>query len=142
MATRSATGTKTDTPLNEVPQSISVITRDEVEARGAQSIGDTLSYTAGVIGNSNGLDPRRDFVSIRGFSATELFYRDGLRLTAFNNQGRTVSEPYGLERIEVLRGLPRFFMDKAAQGESSTSLVKDPPTYPKVRFEFLLEVTI
>lgn len=131
VATRSATGTKTDTPLNEVPQSISVITRDEVEARGAQSIGDTLSYTAGVIGNSNGLDPRRDFVSIRGFSATELFYRDGLRLTAFNNQGRTVSEPYGLERIEVLRGPSSVLYGQGGPGGIVNLVSKKPTDIPQ-----------
>jgi iron complex outermembrane recepter protein len=84
VATRTATGTKTDTPINEVPQSISVITRDEVEARGAQSIGDVLSYTAGVEGHANGLDPRRDVISIRGFGGTEYFYRDGLNRPGYS----------------------------------------------------------
>lgn len=131
VATRSATGTKTDTPLNEVPQSISVITRDEVEARNAQSIGDALSYTAGVDGKANGPDPRRDFISIRGFSATELFYRDGLRLTAFNNQGRTVSEPYGLERIEVLRGPSSVLYGQGGPGGLVNLVSKKPTDTPQ-----------
>ncbi len=131
VATRTATGTKTDTPLNEVPQSISVITSDEVEARGAQSIGDTLNYTAGVIGHSNGLDPRRDFISIRGFGGTEYFYRDGLRLTGFNNQGRTVSEPYGLERIEVLRGPSSVLYGQGGPGGIVNLVSKKPTETPQ-----------
>ncbi|EHJ93412.1 TonB-dependent siderophore receptor [Vreelandella boliviensis] len=131
VATRSATGTKTDTPLNEVPQSISVITRDEVEARGAQSIGDTLSYTAGVIGHSNGLDPRRDFISIRGFGGTEYFFHDGLRLTGFNNQGRTVSEPYGLERIEVLKGPSSVLYGQGGPGGIVNLVSKKPTDAPQ-----------
>lgn len=131
VATRSATGTKTDTPLNEVPQSISVITSDEVEARGAQSIGDTLNYTAGVIGHSNGLDPRRDFISIRGFGGTEYFYRDGLRLTGFNNQGRTVSEPYGFERIEVLRGPSSVLYGQGGPGGIVNLISKKPTEIPQ-----------
>lgn len=131
VAARTATGTKTDTPINEVPQSISVITRDEVEARGAQSIGDTLSYTAGVIGNSNGLDPRRDFISIRGFSGTEYFYRDGLKVTGFNNQGRTVSEPYGLERIEILRGPASVLYGQGGPGGIVSLISKKPTETPQ-----------
>lgn len=131
VATRTATGTKTDTPLNEVPQSISVITSDEVEARGAQSIGDTLNYTAGVIGHTNGLDPRRDFISIRGFGGTEYFYRDGLRLTGFNNQGRTVSEPYGLERIEVLRGPSSVLYGQGGPGGIVNLVSKKPTETPQ-----------
>lgn len=131
VATRTTTGTKTDTPINEVPQSISVITSDEVEARGAQSIGDTLSYTAGVEGLSNGVDPRRDFISIRGFSGTEYFYRDGLRLTGFNNQGRTVSEPYGLERIEVLRGPSSVLYGQGGPGGIVNLVSKKPTETPQ-----------
>ncbi|MCC5901399.1 MAG: TonB-dependent siderophore receptor [Halomonas sp.] len=131
VATRTATGTKTDTPLNEVPQSISVITRDEVEARGAQSVGDTLSYTAGVIGHANGPDPRRDFISIRGFSGTEYFYRDGLRLTGFSNQGRTVSEPYGLERIEVLKGPSSVLYGQGGPGGIVNLVSKRPTATPQ-----------
>ena len=131
VATRTATGTKTDTPINEVPQSISVITRDEVEARGAQSIGDVLSYTAGVEGHANGLDPRRDVISIRGFGGTEYFYRDGLRLTGFSNQGKVVSEPYGLERIEVLRGPASVLYGQGGPGGIVNLVSKKPTETPQ-----------
>lgn len=44
VASRNATGTKTDTPLIEVPQSISVVTRDQIVTRQASTIDETLKY--------------------------------------------------------------------------------------------------
>ena len=58
VAHQSATGTKTDTPLIETPQSVSVVTADEIEARAAQTLGNALRYTAGVSGEAYGSDLR------------------------------------------------------------------------------------
>lgn len=102
VAKRSATGTKTDTPLLEVPQSISVIGREEMEARGVQNIMEAVRYTPGVTVSNWGFDPRGiDWILMRGFDATSGIagYRDGLVLPAYS-----VTEPYGIERVEVLRG--------------------------------------
>jgi outer membrane receptor for ferric coprogen and ferric-rhodotorulic acid len=59
-ASRSASGTKTDTPLNETPQSISVITRELIEDQGAANLQDALRYTPGVFANTYGFDNRGD----------------------------------------------------------------------------------
>lgn len=102
VARRSATATKTDTPLVETPQSVSVIGREELEARGAQNIMEAVRYTPGVTVSNWGYDPRGiDWLLIRGFDATSgnAMYRDGLVLPAYS-----LTEPYGLERVEVLRG--------------------------------------
>ena len=48
MASQSVTGTKTDTPILETPQSISVVTRDQMVAQQTQDIGEALRYTPGV----------------------------------------------------------------------------------------------
>lgn len=96
------TGSKTDTPLIEVPQSISVVTRDQMEARGVQNVGQALDYTPGVLGQPFGTDPRFDAPIIRGFSAANSQYLNGLKLMRDN--GAAAIEPYGLERIDVLRG--------------------------------------
>ncbi|XAH25251.1 TonB-dependent siderophore receptor [Xylophilus sp. GW821-FHT01B05] len=105
VARRSATATKTDTPIIETPQSISVIGREEMEDRGAQNVMEAMRYTAGIVTESYGLDPRGfDYIKSRGFSTTNSGqYRDGLRLygsdfALFN------AELYGLERLEILRG--------------------------------------
>ncbi len=105
VAQRSATGTKTDTAIIETPQSISVIGRDELDARGAQDLLEAIRYTPGVTSNTYGVDNRGyEFLLMRGFDgAARESYRDGLEQASFGNiVGLT--ETYGVERIEVLRG--------------------------------------
>ncbi|MFW7268163.1 TonB-dependent siderophore receptor [Gluconacetobacter sp. Hr-1-5] len=100
----SASGTKTDTPLIETPQSISVVSRDLISDIGAQSLGQALVYSAGVQTQPYGFDPRYDQPLIRGFSANQYGnYRDGLRF-ANGSFAYFRNEPYEAERIEVFRG--------------------------------------
>ena len=68
VATRTQTGTKTDTPILQIPQSISVITAERMRDQGALTLQDALRYTAGVRGEAYGLDSRGDFALIRGTS--------------------------------------------------------------------------
>ncbi|WP_137718786.1 TonB-dependent siderophore receptor [Methylobacillus flagellatus] len=101
-AKQSATATKTDTPLNETPQSVSVVTREFMEDLGAQNMQDALNYAAGVRSDAFGVDSRSDGYLVRGAYPTE--YRDGLR-RLFGFYTSTIRiDPYALERIEVLRG--------------------------------------
>ncbi|MGH2263430.1 TonB-dependent receptor plug domain-containing protein, partial [Klebsiella pneumoniae] len=103
-ASRTATATKTDTPILEVPQSISVVGRDEMQARGALDVMDAVQYTPGVSGNTYGPDNRGwEYINLRGFSTYYVSFRDGLAQTP-TGVTRYSTEPYGLERIEVLRG--------------------------------------
>lgn len=105
VAKRSATAMKTDTPILETPQSISVVGREELDARGVNSTIEALRYVPGVVTSFYGQDDRSwEWFSIRGFgSSYDANYLDGLRQPS---GGYTVpqNEPYGLERIEVLRG--------------------------------------
>lgn len=101
-ARRSATATKTDTPLNKTPQSVSVVSRERIEDQGALNLQDALNYAAGVRSDGFGLDSRTDSVFLRGGYPD--VYRDGLR-RLFNFYTSTIRiDPYALERIEVLRG--------------------------------------
>lgn len=106
VATRSASGTKTDTPLIETPQSISVVTTDQVKNQGAVSIGEALRYTAGVSGDVNGgSDTRFGGLQIRGFDMTMPgLYIDGLRVPSSQYVHFNGLEPYGAERLEVVKG--------------------------------------
>jgi len=98
-AKRSATATKTDTPLIETPQAISVITREQMEAQGATQLRNTVAYSAGVV--SSFFDSRIDSFKVRGSDPVQ--YLDGLiRQTGFYNTTRP--DPYTLERVELLRG--------------------------------------
>lgn len=130
IAKRSATGTKTDTPITEIPQAISVITRDELDDRGALSVTEALRYVPGIATQYHGTETRGqdDWINLRGFSGygTSL-YMDGLRMNtdaaAFASQR---SEPYGLERIEVLRGPTSVLFGKGDAGGIVNRVSKRP----------------
>ncbi|WP_313518256.1 TonB-dependent siderophore receptor [Pseudomonas sp.] len=129
VAKRSTTATKTDTPLIETPQSISVVTRKQMDEQNVQNVGDALRYTAGVNAEANGVDTRRDTIAIRGFDATTSggIYRDGLRQYSFSNQSRQVGETYGLEQVEVLRGPSSILYGQGAPA-GIVNLVSKRPT--------------
>ena len=101
-AQRSATATKTDTPLNEVPQSISVITADQVRDQGSPNLQEALRYTAGMRTEQYGVDNRGDWLALRGGSGGTVI--DGLRRPLTGWWGIIRNDPYAFERIEVLRG--------------------------------------
>ena len=95
-------GTKTDTPLMETPQSITVIDGEELTLRNAQSINQALGYVAGVSPNQRGgMVTRYDQLILRGFAPG--VYQDGMRLLA---------GPYSMpqidfnrvERIDIVKG--------------------------------------
>jgi iron complex outermembrane receptor protein len=101
----SNTASKTNTPLVEIPQSVSVITRAQMEAQGAQSVTEALRYVPGVKVETYGLDPKGyDWLFIRGFNGQSTSdYLNGLRQQT-NDYAMFRSEPYALERVDVLRG--------------------------------------
>lgn len=94
-------GTKTDTPLSETPQSITVITDGTFLSQGAISVSDTVRYVAGVQANPYGSDSREDGALIRGISPLQ--FRDGMR-DIFSYYASIRSDPYNFSRVEVLRG--------------------------------------
>ena len=102
-ARRSSTATKTDTPLNEVPQSISVIGAEQVRDQASQTLQEVLRYTAGVRAEPYGIDNRGDYFQLRGGSDGSNLL-DGLRQPITGFWGTVRNEPYAFERIEVLRG--------------------------------------
>lgn len=99
VAKRALSATKTDTPLLETPQAISVVTRDQMEAQGVQTLRQTTAYTAGAV--SNYFDSRVDSFNARGASVTQ--YQDGL-LRIYGTYNTSRPDPYTLERVELLRG--------------------------------------
>lgn len=104
VAVASATATKTDTPIAEVPQAISVITRDQMDEQGIQTVPEALRYSAGVIPELRGISgDAYETIEGRGFSMEE--YLDGLRLPN-SGAGFLIPsfDPTGLERIEILHG--------------------------------------
>lgn len=138
VADTSSAGTKTDTPLIETPQSISVITDDQMEAQNVSSLAETLRYTPGVQSEPFGFEPRYTQIKMRGFEATETgLYLDGLKLV---NPGFAVSynlEPFGAERVEVPRGPASVLYGQASAGGLVNYVSKRPSFDPfgSIKFE-------
>ena len=138
VAHRSATGTKTDTPLIETPQSISVIPRQRLEDQQPQSVAEALNYTAGIKSDNYGTDSRFDWVSFRGFEAyTPGFFQDGLAARNNNTWAVWRMEPYGIERIEVLRGPSSVLYGQNSPGGMLNIISKRPLDEPFHEVQFL-----
>jgi len=117
--------TKTDTPIIEIPQSVSVITDEQMRQRGIQGIEEAVWYTAGAQGGGYGPDARSDWLLVRGFTPAR--YMDGLALPAGSGTGITRVEPYGLERLEVLKG-PSSVVYGAMPPGGMLNLISKRPT--------------
>jgi len=122
VATRSASGTKTDTPLVETPQSVSVITSDQIEALNVGSVVEALRYSPGAF--TPGTDYRGEYFTVRGFAAD--IFLDGLRVpTPVPAQSFRI-EPWGMERMELLRGTNSALYGQANLGGLVNSVSKMP----------------
>lgn len=129
VAERSATGTKTDTPLLDVPAAVSVVGEAEVERRGVKNLDQALNYTSGVNTNLYGADKRYDFLAIRGFDATGIgVYRDGLQNRTYNFTGSRI-EPYGMQRVEVMKGSTSTLYGMNAPGGLVNMVTKRPQAH-------------
>ena len=129
-ARRAGSATKTDTPLAETPQSVSVITRDQITETGMSTLQDVLGYAAGVRSDAYGIDSRADSVRVRGSNVDS--YRDGLRDTYNWYTSTTRPDPYTLERIEVLRG-PASMLFGAGDVGGVVNLVSKRPQFAQRR---------
>lgn len=123
-AKRAISATKTDTPLREVPQSITVVTRDQIVDQGATTLQDALNYAAGVRSDAYGLDGRSDGIRIRGTDIPQ--YLDGLRQSFGYYTSSTRADPYTLERIEVLRGPSAMLFGQGSTGGVVNMVSKRP----------------
>jgi iron complex outermembrane recepter protein len=128
VATRSGSGTKTDTPLIETPQSVSVVTQDQIQAQSIQSAAQAVRYVPGTRSEVLGADGRFDQVYIRGFLADQ--YLDSLRLVNFGIFGYPIVDPFNLERIEVLRGPSSILYGQASPGGIVNMVSKRPTEQP------------
>jgi len=128
VAKRSIGATKTDTPIVETPQSISVITADRIRDQGSLTIQDSLRYVAGMRGEAYGLDSRGDFALIRGVAPT--LFLDGLQQSVgFYTNSRT--DPFTLERVEVIKGPSSMLYGQSSVGGLLNFVSKRPQAEQK-----------
>ena len=104
-----STATKTPTPLIDVPQTVTMITKDQLEDQAITYLNDALRYVPGVtIGTGEG---HRDHVLIRGQVTTADFYVDGIR-----DDAEYYRALYNIERVEVLKGANALIFGRGGGG--------------------------
>ena len=106
---RSVTATKTDTALVDVPQAVTVITRELIDDQAMHSIGDVTRYVPGV-GIAQG-EGNRDTPVLRGNSTTADFFIDGVR-----DDVQYFRDFYNVDRIEVLKGPNAMIFGRGGSG--------------------------
>jgi len=128
IAEHSRAATKSNVPIREVPQSISVVTRDNMNDRAVQSVSEAMLYSANVNAQRYGADVRSDYFTVRGFPAD--LYLDGLRIPQIASQSGGYSgfvvEPYSLESVEILRGPSSALFGQSNVGGIVNMVSKQP----------------
>ncbi|WP_338767251.1 TonB-dependent siderophore receptor [Massilia sp. METH4] len=126
-ARRSAGATKFDVPVTEIPQSISIVTPDQLATLKPVSLGEALAYTPGIVADP-GYTNSFDVFYSRGFPLSDTsggIYRDGLK---FGGAGWASGqqEVYGLERLELIKGAASVLYGAAAPGGVLNTVTKRP----------------
>ena len=101
--TSSSAGTRTETPINEIPRSISVIGAQQIQDQNSRSVPEAMRYMPGVNAGNFGAAPFGDWIQMRGFGTRA--FQDGIPdVITHNDKGEVRDEPFLYERMEVLRG--------------------------------------
>jgi iron complex outermembrane recepter protein len=129
-AGRSMTGTKTNTPLLETPQAISVIGSEQIRDQKPDKLDEVLRYAAGVYSGTFGADTRNDWFLIRGFKSDDnSTFLDGLQLF-YTSYASWKLQPFNMERVEVLRGPSAVLYGGSSPSGMVNVISKTPPTEP------------
>lgn len=116
-------GSKTETPLIELPQPLTIIPAEQYLSQGAINISDTVKYAAGVLANPYGRDTRVDGFNVRGISALQ--FRDGMR-DIFSYYASITSDPYNFSRVEIVRGPASVLFGQGSIGGLVNLVSKTP----------------
>ncbi len=115
----SSAGLKTNTPLLGTPQTVSVVTREQLDDQALQDIGDILRYTPGAsIGQGEG---NRDQLTIRGQNTTADFFVDGIR-----DDVQYFRPLYNIERVEIHKGPNAMIFGRGGGGGIVNRVTKSP----------------
>ena len=135
-ASNASTATKTDLPILQTAQSISVVTAAQIADRKVDRVEDAVAYSAGVRTGGSGLDPRFDQINIRGFDTTmSADFLDGLRQPYNGWFSIYGTEAYALERIEVLKGPASVLYGQISPGGMVNRVSKRPSLQAKNQVE-------
>ncbi|MGZ3158911.1 MAG: TonB-dependent receptor [Burkholderiaceae bacterium] len=130
-ATRSATFTKTDTPLKEVPASVTVVPTELMRDQAMHSMADVFRYVPGATAHQG--EGNRDQVVLRGISTSADFFVDGIR-----DDAQVFRDLYNLERVEVLKGPGGMAFGRGGAGGVVNRVTKRPEFNPIGEVDFTL----
>ena len=108
---------KTPTPIINVPQSLSIVTDEEMLKKGMRSVGDIIRYTPGV--NTSQGEGHRDAVVFRGVRSTADFFQDGAR-----DDVQYYRSLYNVEQVEILRGPNALLFGRGGTGGALNRVTK------------------
>lgn len=123
MAKKSFSATRTDTPLRDVPQSITVITQDVIRDQTMQNLADVVRYVPGVVATQG--EGNRDAMIFRGSSSTGDFFVDGLR-----DDVQYYRDLYNIDRVEVLKGSNGMIFGRGGAGGVINRVTKEADWTP------------
>jgi iron complex outermembrane receptor protein len=130
VAGRSMAGTKTNTPIMETPQAISVVGSEQIRDQKPGKFDEIVRYTPGILGGTFGADPRNDWFLIRGFKSDDnSMFLDGLQLF-YTSYASWKLQPFNLERVEVLRGPSAVLYGGSSPSGIVNAVSKMPPAAP------------
>jgi catecholate siderophore receptor len=117
------TSTKTPTPLLDVPQSITIVTKELMQDQLMSSLADVVRYVPGI--SSHQGENNRDQVIIRGNNSSADFFIDGVR-----DDVQYFRDLYNLERVEALKGPNAMIFGRGGGGGVINRVSKEPSFAP------------
>lgn len=128
-ATHSSVATKTSMPLAETSQTVSVVTRQQIEDQGSRSIAQAVRYTPGLMSTPYGATTRYDYVAMRGITdgSVDNLYLDGQKLLGDSGTYSSLQvDPYFVERIDILKGPSSVLYGRSLPGGLVAMTTKKP----------------
>ncbi|WP_312255530.1 TonB-dependent siderophore receptor [Stutzerimonas nitrititolerans] len=128
-ATHSSVATKTSMPLVETSQTVSVVTRQQIEDQGSRSIAQAVRYTPGLMSSPYGATTRYDYVAMRGINdgSVDNLYLDGQKLLGDSGTYSSLQvDPYFVERIDILKGPSSVLYGRSLPGGLVAMTTKKP----------------
>jgi catecholate siderophore receptor len=129
MSDVTSSGTKTSVALRDVPQSISVVGRQQLNDQLLTNVGDVVRYQPGVTAHQG--ENNRDQVIIRGQSSSADFFVNGVR-----DDVQYYRDLYNLERVEVVRGPNALVFGRGGGGGLINRVTKEAGFAPSREFTF------
>jgi catecholate siderophore receptor len=118
---QASTGAKFDTPLRDVPQSVTVLDRKMLDSQAAASLKDALRNVPGITLGAGEGGVIGDNINLRGFSARTDVYLDGMR-----DRGQYTRDVFSLDAVEVLKGPSSMLFGRGSTGGVINQISKKP----------------